>query len=334
MVGFPTRRRGESVMNRRGFILSVSGSLVTAPFVGRAQVPTRARRIGVLSPGPAAGEEFQDTLAAMQALGWIEGKNIFLEPRSAGAKLPRLRPLADELVALKVDVIVTYGTEATAAAKNATASIPIVMASAGDPVGMGLVATLAHPGGNITGYSIIHPEIASKRAALLHELLPRARRVCVFINPTGQISDRLRAATDAAYRSLGLEPFFIEVASEPQFLDALAEAARQRAEALEINLSILTDALIQALLRSRLPAMVDDRAIVDAGGLVSFAPDPTEMNRRVAAIIDKVLRGAKPADLAIEQPSKIVLVINTKAAKTLGITIPQSLLLRADEVIQ
>jgi putative tryptophan/tyrosine transport system substrate-binding protein len=321
-------------MNRRGFILSVSGSLVTVPFVGRAQVPTRARRIGVLSPGPAAGEEFEDTLAAMQALGWIEGKNIFVEPRSAGANLPRLLPLADELVALKVDVVVTYGTEATAAAKNATTSIPIVMASAGDPVGMGLVATLAHPGGNITGYSTLHPEIASKRAALLHELLPRARRVCVIINPVGQVSDRLRARTDAAYRSLGLESFLIEVASESQFLDALAEAARQRADALDINLSIITDAFIQALLRSRLPAIVNDRDIVDAGGLLSFAPDPNERNRRVAAIIDKVLRGAKPADLPIEQPSKFELVINTKAAKALDLTIPRSLLLRADEVIR
>ena len=270
----------------------------------------------------------------MQALGWIEGKNIIVEPRSADAKLTRLRPLADELVALRVDVVVTYGTEATAAAKSATTSIPIVMASAGDPVGMGLVATLAHPGGNITGYSTIHPEMASKRAALLHELLPRARRVCVIINPVGKVSDRLRARTDAAYRSLGLEPFFIEVASEPQFLDALAEAARQRADVLEINISIVTDAFIQALLRSRLPAMVDDRDIVEAGVLLSFAPDPTEMNRRVAAIIDKVLRGAKPADLPIEQPSKFELVINMKAAKALDLTIPQSLLLRADKVIQ
>jgi putative ABC transport system substrate-binding protein len=321
-------------MNRRRFIVCVSASLVSAPFVGRAQVPARARRIGVLSPGPAAGEEFQDTLAAMQALGWIEGKNIFVEPRSAEAKLPRLRRLADELVAFKVDVIVTYGTEATVAAKNATTSIPIVMASAGDPVGLGLVATLAHPGGNITGYSVIQPEIANKRAALLHELLPAARRICVFINPIGQVAGRLRAVTDAAYRSLGLEPFFIEVASEPQFLDALAEAARQRAEALEINLSIVTDTFIQALLRSRLPAMVNDRDIVAAGGLISFAYDETERNRRVAAIIDKVLRGANPADLAIEQPNRFELVINTKAANALGITIPQALLLRADEVIQ
>ena len=321
-------------MNRRGFIVSVGGSLLATPFVGRAQVPTRTRRIGILSPGPAAGEEFQDTLTALQALGWSEGKNIFVEPRSAGAKLPRLNSLADELVALKVDVIVTYGTEATAAAKSATTSIPIVMASSGDPVGMGLVATLARPGGNVTGYSLIQPEVARKRAALLHELLPQARRVCVFINPVGQISDRLRVMTEAAYRSLGIEPFFIEVASEPQFLDAIAEATRQRAEVLEINLSILTDALIQAVLRSRLPAMVNDRDVVAAGALISFAPDESERYRRVAAIIDKVLRGTKPADLPIEQPIKFELVINTKTAKALGLTIPRSLLLRADEVIQ
>jgi putative ABC transport system substrate-binding protein len=321
-------------MNRRAFILGVWGSLVAAPFMSRAQVSTRARRIGVLSPGPAAGAEFQDTLAAMQAFGWIEGKDILVEPRSAEANFSRLRPLADELAALEVDVIVAYGTEATVAAKSATASIPIVMASSGDPVGMGLVATLAHPGGNITGYSLIQPEIAKKRAALLHELLPTAHRVCIIINPVGPVSDRLRAITEAAYRSLGLEAFFIEVASEPQFLDALAEAERRHAEALEINLSILDDALIQALLRSRLPAIVNDREIVAAGALISFAPAEAERNGRVAAIIDKVLRGAKPADLPIEQPKKFELVINMKAAKALGLTIPQSLLVRADEVIR
>jgi len=320
-------------MDRRSFILSACGSVVAVPFGTHAQA-TQARRIGVLSPGPAAGEEFLDTVAAMRALGWIEGKNIFVEPRSADANLPRLRQLAEELVALKVHVLVTYGTEATAAAKNATTTIPIVMASAGDPVSLGLVASLAHPGGNITGYSVIQPEIANKRAALLHELLPEARRVCVFVNPTGRVSSRLRSVTDAAYRALGLEPFFIEVGSEAQFMDALTEATRLRTDALEINLSIMTDAFIQALVRSRLPAIVSDRDIVAAGGLISFAHDETERNRRVAAIIDKVLRGAKPADLPIEQPQKFELVVNLKAAGALGITIPQSLLLRADGVIQ
>ena len=270
----------------------------------------------------------------MHALGWTEGKNVSVETRSADANLPRLRPLADELVSLQVDVLVTYGTEATVAAKNATTTIPIVMASSGDPVSLGLVATLARPGGNVTGYSVIQPELASKRAALLHELLPDARRVCVLINPAGQISGRMRTATDAAYRSLGIEPFFIEVGSESQFLSALVEASRQRADALEINLSIVTDAFIQALLLSRLPAMANDRDIVAAGGLISFAHSETERNRRVAAIIDKVLRGARPADLPIEQPDKFELAINVKTAKALGITIPQSLLLRADEVIQ
>ena len=242
--------------------------------------------------------------------------------------------MADELVARNVDAIVTYGTEATAAAKNATTSIPIVMASAGDPVGMGLVSTLAHPGGNVTGYSIIQPEIATKRAALLRELMPAARRICVFINPVGALTYSLRTVTDAAYRSLGLETFIIEVASEPQFFDALAEAGRQRAEALDINLSIWTDALTHALLRYGVPAMVNDRDIVHAGGLISFAPDQTARSRRVAAIIDKVLRGAKPADLPIEQPTRFELVINMKTAAALNITIPKALLLRADEVIE
>jgi len=207
------------------------------------------------------------------------------------------------------------------------------MASAGDPVGTGLVASLAHPGGNVTGYSVIYPEVARKRAALLHELLPEARRICVFVNPLGEVSGRLRAVTEAAYRSLGIETCFIEVASEPQFLDAIAEAAQQRAAALEINLSIWTDAFVQALLRSRLPAIVDDKDLVHAGVLISFAPDQTEGNRRVAAILDKVLRGAKPADLPIEQPTRFELVINMNAAKILGLTVPKPLLMRADELI-
>ena len=304
------------------------------PFAIRAQVATRARRIGILSPGPSAGEEFKDTLAAMQPLGWIKGENVFVESRSASAQLSRLRSLADELVALQVDMIVTYGTDATAAANSATMSIPIVMASSGDPVGMGLVADLGRPGGNVTGYSLVQPEVARKRAELLHELLPGARRAWVLVNPVGQVSDRLRAMTDTAYRSLDLEPFLVEIASEIQFLDAIAEAKRQRAEALEINVSILTPALIEAVLRSRLPAMVNDGDAVAAGALISFAPDETERTHQLAAVIDKVLRGAKPADLPIEQPKRFELVINTKTAKSLELSIPQSLLLRADKLIQ
>jgi len=294
------------------------------------------RRIGVLSPGPAAAAEFEDIAAMMRVLGWIEGKNISIEPRSADARMDRLRPLADELVALKVDVLVTYGSDAAQAAKSATATIPIVMASAGDPVSAGLVASLAHPGGNITGYSYLTPEIVRKLAAVLHETLPTVRRVCVLINPIGRTSESARKATEIAYRSLGLQPLLIEVATESQFLDAVAEASRQRAEALDFALLSmpLPDTLMQSVRRSRLPAMVSDREDVEAGGLMSFTPDLTEGYKRVAATIDKILRGAKPADLPVEQPTRFELVVSLKVAKELGITVPRAIMVRADQVIQ
>jgi putative ABC transport system substrate-binding protein len=307
-----------------------------ASLAASAQPVTGVRRIGVLSPGPAAAAEFEDIVEMMRTLGWIEGKNISLEPRSADAKLDRLRPLANELAALKVDLIATYGPDAAEAAKRATTTIPIVMVSSGDPVSTGLVASFAHPGGNITGYSFIQPEIVRKKAALLHEMIPTVRRVCVLINPVGRTSGSLRRATENAYRSLGLQPLLIEVATESQFLDALGEASRQRAEALDLaQLSMpMPDALMQAVRRSQLPAMVSDREDVEAGGLMSFTPDLTEGYRRVAAMIDKILRGAKPADLPIEQPTRFELVVSLKVAKMLRITVPQSILVRADQVIQ
>lgn len=321
---------------RRRFVRSLCGGLLVASLAVSAQPSTRMRRIGILSPGPSAAAEFQDIVGLIRAFGWTEGKNIYLEPRSANAKLDRLGPLAKELAALEVDLIVTYGTDAANAAKSASTTIPIVMVSAGDPVSTGLVASLAHPGGNLTGYSFTYPEFAGKLAAVLHEMLPSVRRVCVLINPGGRASDDLRQLTEATYRSLGVQPSFIEVATEPQFLDALAEAARQRAEALDLALLVLAlpDALMQAVRRSRLPAMVADRDDVEAGGLMAFTPDLNEGYRRVAVIIDKILRGAKPADLPIERPTRFQLVVNLKVAKTLGITVPESILVRADEVIQ
>jgi ABC-type uncharacterized transport system substrate-binding protein len=321
---------------RRRLIRSFCSSLFVASLAERAQPAIRIRRIGVLSPGAAAAAEFEDIVEMMRTFGWIKGENFSLEPRSADARLDRLRPLANELVALKVDVLVTYGSDAARAAKSATTTIPIVMASTGDPVSAGLVASFAHPGGNITGYSYMTPEIVEKLAAVLHEMLPKVRRVCVLINPVGRASESVRKAMEAAYRSLGLQPLLIEVATESQFLDALAEASRQRAEALDFALlSIpLPDALMQAVRRLRLPAMVSDREDVVAGGLMSFTPDLTEGYKRVAATIDKILRGAKPADLPVEQPTRFELVINLRVAKELGITVPRAILVRADQVIQ
>jgi putative tryptophan/tyrosine transport system substrate-binding protein len=321
---------------RRCVIGGLCSSLLVASLAAGAQSATRVRRIGVLSPGTAAAAEFEDVVGMLRALGWIEGKNIALEPRSARTELDRLSPLASELVALGVDLIVTYGTEAAAAAKRATATIPIVVISGGDPVSAGLVASLARPGGNVTGYSFVHPEIVGKRAALLHELLPAVRRVWVLINPVGPTTQSLRSQTDTAYRSLGLQPHFIEVATESQFPGAVTEALRQRAEVLDFaHLSLpMPDASMQAVRRSRPPAVVSDREDVEAGGLMSFAPDLTESYRRVAATIDKILRGAKPGDLPVELPTRFELVVNQRVAAALGINIPQSILIRADHVIR
>lgn len=322
---------------RRGVVVSLFGGLLVAPLAARAQPAIRRiHRIGILSPGSAAAAEFADIALMMRTFGWIDGENISMEPRSANAKLDRLPALANELVAFKVDVLVTYGIDAAQAGKNATTTIPIVMVLGADPVGAGLVAGLARPGGNITGYSFIHAEIVNKRAAVLHEVLPNVRRVCVLINPIGRTSASMRTATQTAYRSLGLKPLLIEVATEAQFLEALAEASRQRAEALDVgSLSLpLPDALMQAVRRSRLPAMVSDRSDVEAGGLMSFAPDLAEGFQRVAAIIDKILRGARPADLPIEQPARFELIVSLKVAKALGISIPRPILVRADQVIE
>jgi len=307
-----------------------------ASFGARAQPSARIRRIGVLSPGANAAAEFEEILGMMRAFGWNDGKNISLEPRSANAKSERLRPLANELAALKVDLIVTFGVDAAEAAKDATTTIPVVVVAGGDPASAGLVASLAHPGGNVTGYSYVNQEIVETLAALLHEMLPAVKRVCVLINPVGRASKSIRQLREAAYRSRGLQPLLIEVSTQTQFLEAIAEASRQRAEALDFALlsMALPDSLMQAVRRSQLPAMVSDREDVEAGGLMSFTPDLTEGYRRVAATIDKILRGAKPADLPIELPTRFELAVNLKVANALGITVPRSILVRADQVIQ
>jgi ABC-type uncharacterized transport system substrate-binding protein len=273
----------------------------------------------------------------MRELGWIEGRNLAVERRFTNLQVDPLRPYAEELVRLKVEVILTFGTEAAFAAKNATTTIPIVLASAGDPVGTGLVASLARPGGNITGYSIVSSEIEAKRAALIHELLPAAQRVAVVVDPSNRISGSLRTRADEAFRSLGVQPIFIEATSEQQLLDVPAEAVRQRAQALEMPVGITGASarrLMQSAIGYRLPIVVPDPDLLEAGALMGFHVNTDDRGRRVAAIVDKILRGAKPADIPIEQPTRFTLLINLKTAKALGITVPQSLLLRADGVIQ
>jgi putative tryptophan/tyrosine transport system substrate-binding protein len=234
-------------------------------------------------------------------------------------------------------LIVAGGTDASLAAKDATTSIPIVMAPAGDPVGMGLVASLAHPGGNVTGYSLLTPELVAKRAALLREVRPDVRRIAVLLNPNARLAGFMRKEVGLAYQSMGIEPIFVEIKTAQEFAEGIADAARRGAQGLEV----ITDPpgmdwteVTAVVLRARLPTLTADDAVFVPGGLILLKVDDDNVPRRVAAIVDKILRGAKPADIPVEQPTKFLLAINLKTAKALGLTIPQSLLLRADEVIQ
>jgi putative ABC transport system substrate-binding protein len=267
----------------------------------------------------------------------VEGRNLLVERRYA-ERDELLRPIAEELVRLKVELIVTWGTTATLAAKNATTTIPIIMFSAGDPVHNGLVASLARPGGNVTGFSIVAPEIDAKSLALLRELLPGLQRVGVLENSTNPYFRAVRKEFEQACRSLGLQPIIIEVAAAGELESALAETARRRAQALFVQGDGLFThnrvPLMSAALRYALPTLAGHKLMLEAGALIFYGHSEAEQRQRNAAFIDRILRGAKPADLPIEQPTKFELVINLKTAKALGITVPQSLLLRADEVIQ
>ena len=326
-------------MDRRTFIGAVAAGIITAPLAASAQTATTVRRIGVLSSGaPPTPALLQQIYAPLSELGWIEGQNLLIERRYANGRAELLRPLAEELVRLKVELIATFGTGATLAAKDATTTIPIVIISAGDPVRAGLVASLpARPGGNITGFSIVGPELDAKRLALLRELLPGLQRIGVLENSTNPYWRAVRKEFEQTCRSLGLQPIIIEVAAAGELENAIAEMARRRAQALFVQPDTLFHnrvPLMSTALRYALPTIGTSKEILEAGALVFYAPNDAEQNQRYAAFVDRILRGAKPADLPIEQPTKFELGINLKTAKALGLTIPQSLLLRADEVIQ
>ena len=326
-------------MDRRTFIGAMGSGILVGSIDVSAQTAPIVRRIGWLtgteSDPPALLQEID---ARFRELGWVEGRNLLIERRYANGRAELFQPLAEELVRLKVELIVTVGTQATIAAKNATTSIPIVIFGAGDPVRTGVVASLARPGGNITGYSIVDPELEAKRLALLREALPAAQRVGVLMNSTNPISVVRQKENEPVYRSLGIQPLIIAVAGESELESAIAEIARQRGQALEV----VDDALffeyrariVNTALKYALPTLGEDPEMLVAGAMLTYSISPSEQYRRYAAFVDKVLRGAKPADLPIEQPTQFVMGINLKTAKALGITIPQLLLLRADEVIQ
>jgi ABC-type uncharacterized transport system substrate-binding protein len=325
--------------------LALVGNLLAAPLAAEAQQAGKTARVGHLSPGggPLIAARMPVAIAlygALRDLGWVEGQNLIIEWRSADGKTERLPDLARDLVRLNVDVIVVGSCGAVLdAARGATAKIPIVVATCNDDmVTAGIVASLGHPGGNITGLSKLTPELSAKRLSLLKETLPAVSRVGVLWNPDySEFAADWRALREAA-RQLGITLHSVEVRRATDFDAALAGLRRERADAFmmfsDLIGFLLAREVAEAAARNRVPAIYAFREAVDARGLMSYGPNIEDMYRRAAVYVDKILRGAKPADLPIEQPSTFELVINLRTAKALGLTIPQSLLLRADQVIE
>jgi putative tryptophan/tyrosine transport system substrate-binding protein len=326
-------------MRRREFIALLGGAVVAWPVGASAQQAGKVYRVGVLSAGGAPPPELRAVLPdALRELGWIEGKNIVIERRYAEDQLDRLPELAAELVRLKVDVIVATGTLAPLAAKRATTTIPIVMSTAGDPLGSGLVSTLARPGGNVTGLSLMVPDVGAKRLELLKELLPHVSRVAVIWNVANPYPGLVFKETQRAAETLQIQLHSVEVRGPGDFDDAFGNMTRERPEALITIEDPLTldvrKRIVDFSAKHQLPQIHGLREFVQVGGLLSYGASLTDLTRRAAGYVDKIIRGAKPADLPVQQPTKFELVINLKTAKALGLTIPPSLLARADEVIE
>jgi putative tryptophan/tyrosine transport system substrate-binding protein len=303
-----------------------------------AQQQAKIPKIGWLAVRPASAasmiESFQREFGK---LGYVEGKNIVFEYRYAEGKLDRLPALADDLVRLKVDVLLTPTTPGTLAAKNATRTIPIVFLDVTDPVGVGLVDSLARPGGNITGLTDIEAVLAGKRLELLKETVPKLSRVAVLWNPSSGAEQSWKESQLAA-RELGLQLHSMEVSGADKYEGAFKEAIKARSDALAWMSSPLGSSnqrqTVELPKKYRLPAIYSRRAVVENGGLMSYGPDRDEAFRRAAVFVDKILKGTKPADIPVEQPMKFELVVNLKTANALNLTIPQSLLYRADKVIK
>jgi putative ABC transport system substrate-binding protein len=315
--------------------------LLAASLAAEAQQAGRVYRVGLLEYStPDAGRQAWWTAfrQRMRELGYVEGQNVTFEPRWAQDDDDRLSKLAAELVSLKVDVIVTAGTSSALAAKRATATIPIVMATGADPMAVGLVASLRQPGGNVTGMTTINSELAAKRLELLRIVAPRASRIAILWDETSSAFRFAVTGTEAEAKRAGFAIHSVPVRGPAEIEAAFVTAVRGRAGALSIAPSPMffshRHRLAELAIKHRLPTIVGVREYAEAGGLVSYGADNPDMFRGAAVFVDKILKGAKPGDLPVEQPTKFELVINLKTAKALGLTIPQPLLGRADEVIQ
>jgi putative tryptophan/tyrosine transport system substrate-binding protein len=326
-------------MNRRVFVTSLA-AVLAAPLGVEAQQAARIPRIGILHPGaPATSSHFAAAFTeGLRELGYLEGQNIVVERRFGEAKAERLSDIAAELVRLKVDVIVTSTDPGIAAVKRQTQLIPIVMANSTDPVGTGFVASLARPGGNVTGLSSVSPELSAKRLELLREAVPRLSRVAIVWNPDVRGAVLEYKETESAARSLHLQLQSVEVNRPDGFDRAFSAVTTGRAEALTVASSSLAfrnrGRIASLAQKNRLPSIYGLREFADAGGLMAYGPNYAELWRRAAAYVSKILKGAKPGELPVEQPTTFELVINLKTAKALGLTIPPSLLRRADQIIE
>jgi putative ABC transport system substrate-binding protein len=328
-------------MDRRTFISSITLGLLAAPLAAEAQEAGKVYRIGVLDPTPVALNvaNLDAFRQGMRELQYADGQNFVIEYRSPEGRADRFPDLAQELIRLKVDLILTRGTPAVTAAKNATRTIPIVMAASGDPLGplgAAVVTGLARPGGNVTGLTALTAEVSGKRLQLLKEATPGARRVAAVLDRGAPVTQW--RATEQAARSIGLQPQILYIEKAEDLGPAFDAAVKQRADAVLVGLGAVIQSnvgrVVELAARHRLPSAFSSREYVVAGGLMAYGVSYPDSYRRAATYVDKILKGAKPADLPVEQPTKFELVINLKTAKALGLTIPQSLLQRADEVIQ
>ena len=325
-------------MRKTFFRLAHGAMLFALCLPAGAQQTGKVARVGYLSPRSALEPLDEAFRQGLRELGYVEGKNVIVEYQFAEEKIDRLPALAAELVRLNVDVLVARASPGALAAKNATKAIPIVFTSVGDPVGQGLVASLARPGGNITGLATLSPELSGKRLELLKEAVPTLSRVAIFWNPTNPNNSLQLKEVQTAAQTLSLRMQPLEVSKSDDFERAFSAMARERAGALLVLqdnlLSSRGSRIADFVTKNRLPAIHGEASFAEAGGLMTYGPSYPDMFRRAATYVDKILKGAKPADLPVEQPTKFEFIINLKAAKQIGLTIPPNVLVRADKVIR
>jgi putative ABC transport system substrate-binding protein len=329
------------MIDRRVFLTAVGVAIAAVPFVSEGQQVRNRRVVGVLMGGSESGSQprLEVFKNGLRDFGWVEGQSIALEYRYANDNYARLPALVAELVRLNVSIIVTNGTPASLAAKNGTAVIPIVMFETADPVGSRLVSSLAKPGGNVTGVAqLVSAELFGKQVQMLKEVLPQLSRLGLLFNPANPIQRSALRWTQVAGQGLGISVQSLTVEDFSELETKVTTATRDGAGALLVTRdNIFVEhlaAVVDVIARHRLPTMYGSRPFATAGGLIAYGPEPSDMALRAAAYVDKILKGAKPAELPVEQPTRFELVINLKTAKTLGLTIPQSVLARADRVIQ